>query len=44
MENQNKEKEIKIMPYAKNLKEAAYGRDLDDRSDVKWAHPELAKW
>ena len=32
------------MPYAKNLKESAYGRDLDDRNDVKWSHPELEEW
>jgi acetyl esterase/lipase len=32
------------MPYKKNIKEAAYGRDKDDRNDVKWAHPELKEW
>lgn len=32
------------MPYKKNVKEAAYGRDVDGRQDVKWAHPEVAKW
>lgn len=32
------------MPYAPNLKEAAYGRQLDDRNDVKWSHPELVDW
>jgi len=30
------------MPYVKpNIKENSYGRDLDDRNDVKWSHPEL---
>jgi acetyl esterase/lipase len=32
------------MPYKENIKEAAYGRDLDDRNDPKWSHPELLDW
>ena len=32
------------MPNKKNLKESAYGRDLDSRQDVMWSHPELTKW
>ena len=26
------------------MRDAAYGRDKDDRNDVRWAHPELVKY
>jgi acetyl esterase/lipase len=32
------------MPYKRNKKEAAYGRNLDSRQPAEWSHPELVKW
>ena len=32
------------MPFKRNLKEAAYGRNLDSRQPMEWSHPELTKW
>ena len=32
------------MGFKTALRDTAYGRDRDDRTDAKWAHPELAEW
>ncbi len=32
------------MPFKRNLKEAAYGRNLDSRQPIEWSHPELKKF
>ena len=32
------------MARKKTVMESAYKRDVDDRNDIKWAHPELKDW